>query len=91
MFNTRRRDRQSARPGTTCDQDPRAEVDGRRLATSTSTCSSCCSSTPAAARRNLVAGGMLALFEHPDQRRKLTASLDALLPTAVEMRVTSRR
>ena len=34
--------------------------------------------------RNLVAGGMLALFEHPEQRRKLAANLDALLPGAVE-------
>jgi cytochrome P450 len=34
--------------------------------------------------RNLVAGGMLALFEHPDERRKLAAALDRLLPSAVE-------
>jgi len=34
--------------------------------------------------RNLVAGGMHALFEHPDERRKLAANLDALLPSAVE-------
>jgi cytochrome P450 len=34
--------------------------------------------------RNLVAGGMLALFEHPDERRKLAANLDALLPSALE-------
>ena len=34
--------------------------------------------------RNLVAGGMLALFEHPNERRKLQTSLDALLPSAVE-------
>jgi cytochrome P450 len=34
--------------------------------------------------RNLVAGGMLALFEHPDERRRLQDGLDALLPTATE-------
>jgi cytochrome P450 len=34
--------------------------------------------------RNLVGGGMLALFEHSDERRKLAASLDPLLPSAVE-------
>jgi len=34
--------------------------------------------------RNLVAGGMLALFENPDERRKLAANLDGLLPSAVE-------
>ncbi len=34
--------------------------------------------------RNLVGGGMLALFEHPDERRKLARSLDSLLPSAVE-------
>jgi len=34
--------------------------------------------------RNLVSGGMLALFEHPDERRRLASSLDALLPSAVE-------
>ena len=34
--------------------------------------------------RNLVAGGMLALFEHPEERRRLAANLDALLPSAVE-------
>ncbi len=34
--------------------------------------------------RNLLGGGMLALFNHPDQRRRLQANLDALLPTAVE-------
>jgi len=34
--------------------------------------------------RNLVAGGMLALFEHPEERRKLAAALDELLPSAVE-------
>ncbi len=34
--------------------------------------------------RNLVGGGMLALFEHPDERRRLANSLDALLPSAVE-------
>ena len=33
--------------------------------------------------RNLVAGGMLALFEHPDERRRLQADL-GLLPTAIE-------
>src|SRR2546430_15953812 len=34
--------------------------------------------------RNLVAGGMQALFEHPDQRARLQADLDGLLPSAVE-------
>ncbi len=34
--------------------------------------------------RNLVAGGMQALFEHPDERRRLARDPEALLPTAVE-------
>jgi cytochrome P450 len=34
--------------------------------------------------RNLVAGGMQALFEHPAERAKLAAELDSLLPGAVE-------
>lgn len=34
--------------------------------------------------RNLLGGGMLALFDHPDQRRRLQNDLDALLPAAVE-------
>ena len=34
--------------------------------------------------RNLVAGGMQALFEHPAERAKLARSLDSLLPGAVE-------
>ncbi len=34
--------------------------------------------------RNLLASGMLALFENPGQRRGLQENLDALLPTAVE-------
>ena len=34
--------------------------------------------------RNAVGGGMLTLFEHPDQMRKLQADLDTLLPTAVD-------
>src|SRR5262245_36017690 len=34
--------------------------------------------------RNLVGGGMLALFEHPDERRKVARNLDSLLPGAVE-------
>ena len=34
--------------------------------------------------RNLVGGGLVALFEHPDQRRRLQADLDALLPTTVD-------
>lgn len=34
--------------------------------------------------RNAVGGGMLALFEHPDERRRLAGDLDALLPSAVE-------
>ncbi|HEX4862989.1 MAG TPA: cytochrome P450 [Acidimicrobiales bacterium] len=41
--------------------------------------------------RNLVASGMQLLFEHPDQRARLTSDLDRLLPTAVEemLRYTS--
>lgn len=34
--------------------------------------------------RNAVGGGMLALFEHPDELARLRADLDGLLPTAVE-------
>jgi cholest-4-en-3-one 26-monooxygenase len=34
--------------------------------------------------RNLISGGMLALMEHPDQRDRLIADLDGLLPTAVD-------
>lgn len=34
--------------------------------------------------RNLVAGGMLALFDHPDERARLAADLDGLLPTAMD-------
>jgi cytochrome P450 len=34
--------------------------------------------------RNLVAGGMLALFDYPDERARLQADPDGLLPTAVE-------
>jgi cytochrome P450 len=34
--------------------------------------------------RNLVGGGMLALFEHADQRHRLQAELDTFLPTAIE-------
>jgi cytochrome P450 len=34
--------------------------------------------------RNLVADGMLALMAHPDQRARLTAELDGLMPTALE-------
>jgi cytochrome P450 len=34
--------------------------------------------------RNLVGGGMLALFEHPAERERLARSLDELLPGAVE-------
>src|SRR5438034_5821408 len=34
--------------------------------------------------RNAMGGGMLALFEHPDERRRLQANLPGLLPTAVE-------
>jgi cytochrome P450 len=34
--------------------------------------------------RNLVGGGMLALFEHPAERAKLLGALDSLLPGAVE-------
>jgi cytochrome P450 len=34
--------------------------------------------------RNLVAGGMQALFEHPEQRRRLQADLDGLLAPAID-------
>ncbi|HTO69232.1 MAG TPA: cytochrome P450 [Myxococcota bacterium] len=34
--------------------------------------------------RNLVGGGMLALFEHPDERHKLARDLERLLPSAIE-------
>jgi cytochrome P450 len=34
--------------------------------------------------RNLVGGGLLALFEHPDERRRLQNDLDGMLPTAVD-------
>jgi cytochrome P450 len=34
--------------------------------------------------RNAVGGGMLALFDHPDQRTRLQADLDALLPAATD-------
>ncbi|MGO9061453.1 MAG: cytochrome P450 [Candidatus Binataceae bacterium] len=34
--------------------------------------------------RNLLAGGMLALFDNPGQRRQLQDNLEALLPAAVE-------
>jgi cytochrome P450 len=34
--------------------------------------------------RNLVGGGMLALFEHPEERARLRGDLDGLLPTAIE-------
>lgn len=34
--------------------------------------------------RNLISGGMLALMEHPDERDRLLADLDGLLPTAVD-------
>ncbi len=34
--------------------------------------------------RNLISGGMLALMEHPDQRDRLLADLDGLMPTAVD-------
>ena len=34
--------------------------------------------------RNLLAGGMLALFDNPSQRRRLQDNLEALLPAAVE-------
>jgi cytochrome P450 len=41
--------------------------------------------------RNLLAAGLQQLFDHPDERARLTADLDALLPTAVEemLRYTS--
>jgi cytochrome P450 len=41
--------------------------------------------------RNLVAAGMQLLFDHPDERRRLGADLDRLLPSAVEemLRYTS--
>ena len=34
--------------------------------------------------RNLVGGGLLALFEHPDERRRLQDDLDGMLPSAVD-------
>jgi cytochrome P450 len=34
--------------------------------------------------RNLVAGGMHALFEHPEDHARLRADVDGLLPTAIE-------
>jgi cytochrome P450 len=34
--------------------------------------------------RNLVGGGLLALFDHPEERRRLQDDLDGLLPTAVD-------
>jgi cytochrome P450 len=34
--------------------------------------------------RNLVGGGLLALFDHPDERRRLQDDLDDLLPSAVD-------
>jgi cytochrome P450 len=34
--------------------------------------------------RNLVAGGMLTLFDHPQERARLSADLDGLLPSAIE-------
>jgi cytochrome P450 len=34
--------------------------------------------------RNAVGGGMLALFEHPDERRRLQDDIDRLLPTATD-------
>lgn len=34
--------------------------------------------------RNLVAGGLEALFRHPEERRRLQGELERLLPTAVE-------
>jgi cytochrome P450 len=41
--------------------------------------------------RNLLAAGLQLLFEHPDERARLLADLDGLLPTAVEemLRYTS--
>jgi cytochrome P450 len=34
--------------------------------------------------RNLVGGGLLALFEHPDERRRLQDDLDGMLPSTVD-------
>src|SRR5205823_5717069 len=34
--------------------------------------------------RNLVGGGLVALFDHPDERRRLQDDLDAMLPSAVD-------
>jgi cytochrome P450 len=34
--------------------------------------------------RNLVGGGLLALFDHPDERRRLQDDLDVMLPSAVD-------
>jgi cytochrome P450 len=34
--------------------------------------------------RNLVGGGLVALFDHPDERRRLQGDLDGMLPSAVD-------
>lgn len=34
--------------------------------------------------RNLISGGMLTLFQHPDQKDRLLGDLDGMLPTAVD-------
>jgi cytochrome P450 len=34
--------------------------------------------------RNLVGGGLLTLFDHPDERRRLQEDLDGMLPSAVD-------
>jgi cytochrome P450 len=34
--------------------------------------------------RNVVAGGMEALFDHPGERRRLSENLDEMMPTAIE-------
>ena len=43
-----------------------------------------CSSDLGDTTRNLLAAGMQMLFDSPDQRARLTADIDGLLPTAVE-------
>ena len=60
--------------------------------TPSSTGSSCCLVNAGGdTTRNLVAAGVQLLFDHPDERARLQADLDGLLPTAVDemLRCTS--
>lgn len=75
-----------ANPGTdVCSQLAYATIDGREL-----TCGEFCANMSLLivgagdTTRHLIAGGMLALFENPDQRALLMADLDARMPDAVE-------